>query len=419
MIRSIALASVMAMGGMGVAHSQTELPAAPAAPAAQQIEGIIAVVNDDPISFTDVRQRAQLLLLSLGGQQPTADQIQQVTTQALEQLIDEKLQLQEAAEYEVEVSDDDIASSINRLAAQSGITRDVLLQSLIQSGVNPASLEEQTRADIAWRRIMGGLYGSRIRISDNQITEQIKRLQADAKKEQYLASEIFIYAPLDEDKEQAMVAADSIVEQLRAGAQFEIAAQRFSSAPTAATGGDMGWVVIEDFDDARKDTLQNMPEPGITEPIAVDDGIYIMNIRNKRDPSESTTVVDVTRITVNDGAEASLKDALVRISDCSEIETVVDADDNLRSVALSDLNVDDLGPEGKSMVLSTDVGSSTDIFAQSGTLAAMFVCDRRNNVEAVPDRDQVEDRLYSQQLGMISERSLRNLRREATIIRRQ
>ena len=416
MIRSIALASLMALSGACVAHSQTNLPAAPTP---QQIEGIIAVVNDDPISFTDVRQRAQLLLLSLGGQQPTQEQIQQVTTQALEQLIDEKLQLQEAAEYEVEVSDDDIANSINRLAQQSGITRDILLQSLIQSGINPASLEEQTRADIAWRRIMGGLYGSRIRISDNQINEQIKRLQADAEKEQYLVAEIFLYAPQEEDKVQALTAANSIVDQLRAGAQFQIAAQRFSSAPTAATGGDMGWVVIDDFDDARVDAMRAMDEPGITDPIQVEDGVYIMNLRAKRDPSDSTTLVDVTRITVNDGSEASLKAALTEISDCSEIEAVVDADDNLRSVALTDLDVEDLGPEGRSMVLSTDIGQATDIFAQSGTLAAMYVCDRKNDVEAVPNRAQVEDRLYSEQLGMISERSLRNLRREATIIRRQ
>lgn len=416
MIRSIALASLMAMSGACAAYSQADLPAAPTP---QQIEGIIAVVNDDPISFTDVRQRAQLLLLSLGGQQPTQEQIQQVTTQALEQLIDEKLQLQEAAEYEVEVSDDDIANSINRLAQQSGITRDILVQSLIQSGINPASLEEQTRADIAWRRIMGGLYGSRIRISDNQISEQIKRLQADAEKEQYLVSEIFLYAPLEEDKQQALTAANSIVGQLRAGAQFQLAAQRFSSAPTAATGGDMGWVVIDDFDDARVEVMRSMADPGITDPIQVDDGIYIMNIRAKRDPSDATTLVDVTRITVNDGSEENLKAALTEISDCSEIESVVDANDNLRSVALEDLDVEDLGPEGRSMVLSTEIGQSTDIFAQSGTLAVMYVCDRKNDVEAVPDRSQVEDRLYSEQLGMISERSLRNLRREATIIRRQ
>ena len=416
MIRSIVLTSLMVLTGACAMHAQT---APPAAPASQQIEGIIAVVNDDPISFTDVRQRAQLLLLSLGGQQPTQEQIQQITTQALEQLIDEKLQLQEAAEYEVEISDDEIASSINRLAQQSGLSRDDLVQSLIQSGINPISLEEQTRADIAWRRIMGGLYGSRIRISDNQITEQIKRLQADALKEQYLVAEIFLYAPLDTDKPQALTAANSILDQLRAGAQFEVAAQRFSSAPTAATGGDMGWVVIEDFDDARRQALQSMSEPGLTDAIQVEDGIYIMNIRNRRDPSQSSTLVDVTRISVSDGSEASLKDAVAEISDCEGIDAVIDADDNLRSVSLTDLNVDDLGVEGKSMVTSTEINEATDIFAQSGTLAVMFVCDRKNDVQAVPNREQVEDRLYSQQLGMISERSLRNLRREATIIRRQ
>ena len=416
MFRTLALTSFMALAACTTSTAQT---AAPADDGAQQIEGIIAIVNDDPISFTDVRQRARLLLLSLGGQQPTPEQIQQITAQALEQLIDEKLQLQEAAEYEVEISDSEIASSIDRLAQQSGITRDVLLQSLIESGVNPNSLEEQTRADIAWRRIMGGLYGSRIRISDNQITEQLKRLRADAQKEQYLVSEIFLYAPLDTDQQQALVAASSIVEQLRAGAPFEVAAQRFSSAPTAATGGDMGWIVLDSIDDERKGALQAMTEPGITEPVLVEDGVYIMSVRSKRDPSDSTTVVDVTRLTVSDASERSLQEAINDISDCASIEDVVAENDNLRSVALDDLNVEDLGQEGREMVLNTDIGSATDIFAQSGTLAVMYVCDRRDNVEALPNRDQIEDRLFSEQLGMISERSLRNLRREATIIRRQ
>ena len=162
-----------------------------------------------------------------------------------------------------------------------------------------------------------------------------------------------------------------------------------------------------------------MAEPGLSEPIAVDDGIYIMNVRGKRDPSQATTVVDVTRLTVSDQSEKSLQAAIDAIGSCDEIEDVVSADSNLRSVALSDLDVEDLGPEGRSMVLNTEIGQSTDIFAQSGTLAVMFVCDRRDDVEALPNRDQIEDRLYSQQLGMISERSLRNLRREATIIRRQ
>ena len=418
MLKALMLAMAISVAGVSSVSAQT-LPALPTTPSAQQIEGIVAIVNDDPISFTDVRQRARMLLLGLGGQQPTQEQIQQITTQALEQLIDEKLQLQEASEYEVEISDAEIADSIERLAQQSGITRETLVGTFLQAGINPTSLEEQTRADIAWRRIMGGLYGSRIRISENQIQDQLRRLAAAAQKEQYLVSEIFLYAPTPEDQEQALAAANSILEQLRAGAQFEVAAQRFSSAPTAATGGDMGWVVLEDLDEVRATALQAMEDPGLTEPIVSEDGVYLLNVRGKRDPSDTTTLVDVTRVTVNDGSEAALIAATEQITSCDTIESVTDADENLRAVALNDLNVDDLGPEGKEMVMSTDIGQPTDIFAQSGTLAVMYVCDRRNDVQALPTAEQIEDRLYSQELGMISERSLRNLRREATIIRRQ
>ena len=130
-------------------------------------------------------------------------------------------------------------------------------------------------------------------------------------------------------------------------------------------------------------------------------------------------MVDVTRLTVNNGSDVELKAAVASIDGCSSVESVAAGNDNLRSVTLNDLNVEDLGPEAKAMVTTTPIGEATDIFAQSGTLAVMYVCDRRDNVEAAPSRDQIEDRLYSEQLGMISERSLRNLRREATIIRRQ
>lgn len=417
MIRNLAFVAASLMIIAGVALPAPAQDAA--APQYQQIEGIVAVVNDDPISFSDVRQRARMLLLSLGGRQPTQEQIQQITGQALEQLIDEKLQLQEASEYDVDVSQSDIDNAVRSLARQSGLTREDLLNSLLQAGINPASLEDQTRADIAWRRIMGGLYGSRIRISDNQISDQISRLKAASQEEQYLLSEIFLFAPTQAEQMQAMEAANSILEQLNAGAPFELAAQSFSSAPTAATGGDMGWLTLKDLDTARAAAISALPGPGLTPPIQVENGLYLMSVRNKREPAQASTFVDLTRISVANQSETDLKSALDAIESCDGIDAVVDPDDNLTAVSLDNLNVNDLGPEGKAMVLNTPTGTPTDIFAQSGTLVSMFVCERRDNMEALPNREQVEDRLYSQQLGMISERSLRNLRREATIIRRQ
>ena len=410
----ISLAAIISVG-CTTAPSMTAQDAA--APQVQQIEGVAATVNDDPITFSDVSERAQMLILSLGSQ-PTQEQVQQLANQALEQLIDEKLQLQEAAEFEVEVSDSDIANSIEGLARQSGLTREDFINSLLQAGISPRSLENQTRADIAWRRIMGGLYGSRIRISQTQINDQMTRLRASASKEQYQIREIFMFAPDEQTRQEAFTVANTLKEQLLNGASFQLAAQRFSSAPTAASGGDMGWVTADDLDEARASYISAMPGPGITDPILAEDGVYILQVRNKQMPSEATSRVDLVRLTVEDGSDASLEEAASAASSCDEIEALAEDDANLRTIKLEDLNVSDLGPEGRAMVENTAIGENTDIFATSGTIAVMFICDRSDSIANMPTRDQMEDRLFGQQLGMISERSLRNLRREATIIRR-
>lgn len=411
------LSCLAALTVFGLGNTFTALSQDAAAPAIQQIEGVAATVNDEPITYSDVRERAQMLILSLGAQ-PTPEQIQQLANQALEQLIDEKLQLQEAAEFEVEVTDTDIANSIDGIARQSGLTREDFLNTLLQAGISPKSLESQTRADIAWRRIMGGLYGSRIRISPTQINDQMKRMEASAQKVQFQVREIYLFAPDQTTQQQALEVATTLKEQLQNGAPFQLAAQRFSSAPTAAAGGDMGWITVDDLDQARADYIQAMDGPGLTDPIVSESGIYILEVRAKQDPSDKTSRVDLVRLTVQDGSDVALASAAESVETCDALEELASADENLRAVKLENLNVADLGPEGRSMVERTPVGASTDIFATSGTIAVMFVCDRNEDIANLPTRDQLEDRLFGQQLGMISERSLRNLRREATIIRR-
>ncbi|MGB3624421.1 MAG: peptidylprolyl isomerase [Henriciella sp.] len=385
---------------------------------AQTIEGIVAIVNDQPISYSDVRERAALLLLTLGVQSPNQEQVQQITAQALDELIDEKLQIQEATEYEVEVSDEDVAGAVADMARQSGLDRDGLINVLLQAGINPSSLEAQMRAEIAWRRIMGGLYGSRIRISENQIDEQLSQLKTAASKTQYRVGEIFLYAPTEEEREQALAGANTILEQLRAGAPFELAAQRFSSAPTSAAGGDMGWVSLGDLDQPVADAVNAMAAPGLADPIIVEDGIYLINMIGKRDPAETVPIVDLVRLSVDNGSEEDLLAAVAAADNCEDAESVAENDPNLRTSRLDDFRIADLGPEGRSLVENTPVDAATDVFAASGTLAVMYVCSRDETGSALPTREDIEDRLFGRQLQMVSQRALRNLRREATIIQR-
>ena len=382
------------------------------------LEGIAAIVNDQPISYSDVRQRARLLLLSFGGQQPSQEQIQQITGQALEQLIDERLQLEKASEYEMEIEPEAINGAVDDMARQSGATGEQLKQQLLSAGVNPASLEDQMKAEIAWSRVMSGLYGSRIRISDNQVDDQMERLRSSLKKTQYRVAEIFLYAPDAETKEQALQAADTIIEQLNQGADFRIAAQRISSAPTAATGGDMGWITAEDLEPELASAIQASSPPTLLKPISVADGVYILNVLAKREPAKLTTKVDLKRLQVTDGSEADLQAALDTIKSCDDVQSTANSKSNLRYADIKDIDVDELGPEGKTLVLDTEVGQPTEIFSAGRGLAVMYVCRREDGAEALPSREDMKNSLKDRELNMISERELRDLRREATIIYR-
>ncbi|WP_375209269.1 SurA N-terminal domain-containing protein [Hyphomonas jannaschiana] len=415
MVRKLVAAAVfLALPFAGQASAQE----APADDGSLTLEAIAAVVNDRPISFTDVRDRARMLLLSLGGQQPSPEQVQQITGQALEQLIDERLQLEKASEFDLEISKEEIDGAVEGMAAQSGLTGADLKSQLLAAGIDPSSLEEQMRAELAWNRVMSGLYGSRIRISDNQVDDQIEQLRMAAKKTQYRISEIFLFAPDPETRTQAEEAARSIVEQLKAGADFRIAAQRLSSAPTAATGGDMGWVSAADLPPELVPAIESAAGPGLLEPITVDNGVYILYIQNKREPAEATTKVDLIRLITSDATDENLKAAMERITSCDDVQTVANTTQGLRAQPLEDINIEELGPEGKSLVESAEIGKPTDIFAVSGGLGTMYVCRREEGAEALPSREDLKNSLKGRELNMISERELRNLRRDATIIYR-
>jgi len=416
MIRTLLLSAAISLMAAPAVLAQSA-PQATQVSTGTPIEGIAAIVNDKPISFTDVRQRARLLMMGM-TQQPTQEMIQRLTGQALEQLIDEKLQLQKAGEFEVEIEETEIANSVSGIAQQSGITREEMYSQLLQAGVNPVSLEDQMRAEMAWRRIMSGLYGSRIRISQYQIDEQERRLQREANETQYQIAEIFLYSVDPAERAEAMQAAQTVVQQLREGAPFQLAAQRFSSAPTAATGGDKGWISLDSLDQPLATAISAMTRPGITDPIEVDNGVYILALRSKREPQEQVSMVNLRQLVASNGDAATLSGALSRISDCDGIDEIADADGNLVAVTLGEIAERDLNPEMRARVTGTENGGASDVFTSSGGPAALFVCDRNMAGGELPTREQIEDRLYARELGMVSDRELRNLKREATIIRR-
>jgi peptidyl-prolyl cis-trans isomerase SurA len=435
-------AAVMASGFCfaGVASAQDSITApliqtpvsapAPAPRAAPQISGgVAALVNDDVISTYDLRQRALLLIIT-SGVPATADNMPQIQGEALRSLVDEHLELQELKKIEKQqkfsiiATDDEVNQSLAQLAKDNNTTLENLKRQFNSVGLSIDTMRDQLRAQISWNRMISGLYGSRLRVGDNQINLMLQRLKAEADEPRYQVSEIFLDASHAGGMNEAMSGAQQLIQQIQQGAPFAPVARQFSSAPTAANGGDMGWISAPELQPELLAALQQMRPGQLSQPIQVGDGVYILQLREKTSGGGSTTV-DLKQAAVRLAADASpdqvtaaektLADFSATTPDCKDLESKAGAFPGIVAGDLGRSDVKDLNAEFRTVAEGSPLNQLSKPVRTPVGLHLLMVCDRESNQSKLPSRDEVENRLYGQQMSMISRRYLRDLRNSATI----
>ncbi len=396
---------------------------------AQQVQSIAAIVNDDVISSFDVQQRVNLVLSS-SGVQPDQDIIQQVREQVLRTLIDEKLQLQEAERFEVEVTKEEIEESINRLAQQNNFSTEAIESSLREAGISLSTLLDQIKAEIAWNKLVSGLLSSRVSITKEEVDQVLDQLKSSSNKPQYLVAEIFLEVDSLEQEEEVRQGGLQLIQQMQQGVPFALVAQQFSAAASAAQGGDIGWVQEGELAPQLNEALRRLQPGQVSPPIRTIGGFTILALRDRRilggpDPMQST--LDLRQIAVPANAEAdattvekiqqSLQQIRSSLSECDNIENAIRQADNATVTNLGVLTMGQLSGAIAPLVASLQPGEATQPFRTDTSYSILVVCDREDSRQAaeLPTRVDIENRLFDQQLSMQARRYLRDLRRDSTI----
>jgi peptidyl-prolyl cis-trans isomerase SurA len=386
---------------------------------AQLAEGVAAVVNDHVISTFDVRQRANLLITS-AGVQSTPEMQQRARAQALRDLIDERLQLQETATYEIAITPQEIDSRLGDIARSNNTDIAGFTQQLSQAGISPSTLRTQIEADIAWNRLISGLYGTRVRVSDVEIRETQERIAANATRPQYQISEIFLPAESEAEFNEMEQGALRLLQEMQRGAPFPSVARQFSRSPSAVAGGDVGWIASTDLAPELQPVADRL-EPGqVSLPVRTRNGVYIIAMRDRRagaDPGASSTIA--LRQVSAPAARQNAVERLQRRGGCSDLDSQVASIEGGVVVDLGQARETDLSPAIRARVNGVAAGAAAPVVVDGDTVNTIFVCARQTGGGAVPAREEIEGRLREQELALLSERYLRNLRREATIITRQ
>ncbi len=389
--------------------------------AAQMAEGVAAIVNDHVISTFDVRQRAALLIVS-SGIQSTPEMQQRARAQALRDLVDEQVQLQETARFNIAITPQEIDSRIADIARQNNSDMAGLTRSLAGEGVSISTLRNQIEADIAWNRLIGGLYGTRLRVSEVEIRETQERIAASATRPQYQISEIFLPADTDAEFNEMEQGAMRLLQEMQRGAPFPMVARQFSRAPSAAAGGDIGWIASTELAPELQPIAERLQAGQVSLPVRTPTGVYIIAMRDKRagGAAGATSIVTLRQIAAPVGRSNALERLQRRISGCgSSLEGQVSGIEGATMVDLGQTTETDLSPAIRGRINGVAAGAASPVVVDGDQASIVVVCARSAGGAGVPTRDEIEDRLKEQELSMLAERYLRNLRREATIITRQ
>jgi peptidyl-prolyl cis-trans isomerase SurA len=140
---------------------------------------IKAIVNGTPITSYDIDNRYRFLRLTSRGRASRK--------QAIDQLIDEQLKTQEAKRRNVTISDSAVDRAYGNIARNAKLTPARLTTALKQQGINPATLKNRIRADLAWGRIVRADARSQINVTEQDVLDA---LGAGSNKDVSTAAEI-------------------------------------------------------------------------------------------------------------------------------------------------------------------------------------------------------------------------------------
>jgi peptidyl-prolyl cis-trans isomerase SurA len=425
MKRLFAICLAAAAVSTGAAAPQAAPP--PAAGAAtsrgQSIEGVVAIVNGQVISQSDVRNRMRMILLSFNGK-PDEEILREAQHQAIDTLIDEKIQVQEFTKLvkDKKIEDPEIDEHIADLARQNKMSPEQFLSSLTQSGINVQSLRDQVKADIAWTAIVRGRYGRTIRVSELRVDEMLERLKANLDKPQYRLAEIFLYAPDQASRTNAKTRAEALITQINQGADFQQVARQWSAAPSASAGGDLFWMSPGDMRPEVWAAVQTAPPPPVLLPVIESEGgIYIVALTGKREPSKpDSATLDMKQLVARgDGAAAKLEQIKAKATNCGEVDAAATGIEGVANVPMNDVALTQVAAAYRPALEALQANQSTAVLDLSDDAKMVFyVCERKIGRTDLPSRDEIHNRLFQTEMAMIADRYLRDLKREATIERR-
>src|SRR3546814_904879 len=142
-------------------------------------------------------------------------------------------------------------------------------------------MKGEIEGELSWGRLRRRNVQPFVNVGEEEVQSIIDRLKASKGQDEYRIGEIYLSATPD-IAQQISTNARKIIEQIQQGGSFQAYARQFSEASTAAVGGDLGWVRLEQLPTELAVAARDMQVGQIAGPVQLPGGFSILYVIDKR-----------------------------------------------------------------------------------------------------------------------------------------
>ncbi len=301
--------------------------AALAADGAIEVDRIVAVVNSDVITRTELRQRVEQVTRQLSRQGTPLPPAEVLERQVLERQIVERLQLQLAGETSLRVDDVTLDRALGRIADNNRMSMTDFRKALEKDGISWERFRDEVRNEMLLGRVREREVDSRIVVSDAEVTNYLSNSEnlAGGQEELNLAHILF-RAPEGASPEQLArlrAKAEDVAARVARGEAFDKLAASYSDAPDALSGGNLGWRSAERLPGLFAEAVSGL-KPGDTTPVLRSAaGFHLVKVVGRKGGGQAVAPAQVQQtharhILVKTSEVVSDADARRRLADLRE-----------------------------------------------------------------------------------------------------
>jgi len=287
------------------------------------VDRIVAVVNKDVITATELNDAVAAAQRHLRRQGTPLPERELLERQMLERLILEKAQLQMARDTGIRFDELQLDRAVQRVAQQNNMTLADFRAALERDGVPFQAWREDLREQMVLNRLREREVDDRIQVSDTEINLFLEETKAKpGARVEYQLSHLLVRVPdqaTPERIEAARARARKALAEARAGADFASLAASYSDAPDALQGGALGWRSHDRLPELFSSALADLQPGEVSDILRSPAGFHLLKLVARRgavlDGGAPVAQTRLRHILIRAGDTVSEGEALRRLTE--------------------------------------------------------------------------------------------------------